>query len=619
MKLMNVKLIILFMITICLLPISFAAGDWTQYQDSADNRGQVSDLYSYWNTTGYSTSAVVGSAMQPLVYDLTNDGDKEVILFSGNYLSIYDSEATLIDEVNIGYPPESTPAIFEAQFLFIANDKLFGYDYNGTHWIKETEENLTACGNIAGVGYSDIKCTSSKCYFTCSANTVESRINTWTDSTLSSSQLTNLTYITYPNSPAIKDIDRDGTDDIIISKIDQNGNGEEGVCVIDGSSMDMSDTFGTYGCVDDLNNEFSGAYMPNPLVYNLDGAGDLEIIVLYMRDGACGASAYQHTNAIRAMRSDGSTYWQKGTGSWNPWTGCPAGEILCCRLQTEWFSDPFIANIASTDKICFSQNSVAGTYDHYGCLELNGSLAFSYEITGTTASNFGLASSFSFAKNTERDYLLFGHYLVEGGSSITHVGSISGLDETYNLAGADITNSGNIDFISMKSGGLKITTNNYTACGNDNIDIGEECDGEDLEGLVCSDVGYVSGSLSCTSSCTYNYTACSNETASSSSSGGGGSSWPDATIDVPFSLVNVTESEEDLINFEEFGLDLKADFEQITSDPIGSIKSASKTVASYGLETFLVLSVGGALLFFAQSGANPLKGKKPKKIRGKKK
>lgn len=45
-------------------------------------------------------------------------------------------------------------------------------------------------------------------------------------------------------------------------------------------------------------------------------------------------------------------------------------------------------------------------------------------------------------------------------------------------------------------------------CGNGTIDAGEECDGGNLNDGTCASEGFVGGTLSCTSSCTYNTSAC---------------------------------------------------------------------------------------------------------------
>lgn len=59
-------------------------------------------------------------------------------------------------------------------------------------------------------------------------------------------------------------------------------------------------------------------------------------------------------------------------------------------------------------------------------------------------------------------------------------------------------------------------------CGNGIIEDDEECDGAELLGASCETRGFVSGTLSCTSSCLYNTTQCVAPPSSTGGSGGGG-------------------------------------------------------------------------------------------------
>jgi hypothetical protein len=47
-------------------------------------------------------------------------------------------------------------------------------------------------------------------------------------------------------------------------------------------------------------------------------------------------------------------------------------------------------------------------------------------------------------------------------------------------------------------------------CGNGVLDPGEQCDGINLNGATCASQGYVKGTLSCSSSCTFSTAQCSN-------------------------------------------------------------------------------------------------------------
>lgn len=51
----------------------------------------------------------------------------------------------------------------------------------------------------------------------------------------------------------------------------------------------------------------------------------------------------------------------------------------------------------------------------------------------------------------------------------------------------------------------------YDWCGNGNIDSGEDCDGSNLGGIDCRDLGFDGGTLSCRSDCQFNTSNCTNE------------------------------------------------------------------------------------------------------------
>ncbi len=60
-------------------------------------------------------------------------------------------------------------------------------------------------------------------------------------------------------------------------------------------------------------------------------------------------------------------------------------------------------------------------------------------------------------------------------------------------------------------------------CGDGSITGSESCDGTNLNGQTCTGLGYVSGTLTCTASCTFNTSACSSGGGGGGPSGGGGS------------------------------------------------------------------------------------------------
>lgn len=56
------------------------------------------------------------------------------------------------------------------------------------------------------------------------------------------------------------------------------------------------------------------------------------------------------------------------------------------------------------------------------------------------------------------------------------------------------------------------TTGGAGECGNGVVDIGEQCDGDDLNGFSCTDLGYDGGDLACDPvTCTYDASACTTD------------------------------------------------------------------------------------------------------------
>ena len=112
-------------------------------------------------------------------------------------------------------------------------------------------------------------------------------------------------------------------------------------------------------------------------------------------------------------------------------------------------------------------------------------------------------------------------------AAITNSGNLSVLGKIYNNQ-ASITSSPDRDFVIKNNGEIifMITAKGdvYTKgcvsgsqnippppvnkCGNNQIDSGEDCDGSDLNGGSCVTQGFAGGSLSCSSSCSYDTSSC---------------------------------------------------------------------------------------------------------------
>lgn len=97
---------------------------------------------------------------------------------------------------------------------------------------------------------------------------------------------------------------------------------------------------------------------------------------------------------------------------------------------------------------------------------------------------------------------------VEGGSSLSHFDTVA----TPNLLmepfiSDDLTTD--VDLSDELFTDIGWTLLNPAVCGNGVREGAEECDGSDLGGASCSDISCSGGSVSCTGSCTVDYSACS--------------------------------------------------------------------------------------------------------------
>lgn len=67
-------------------------------------------------------------------------------------------------------------------------------------------------------------------------------------------------------------------------------------------------------------------------------------------------------------------------------------------------------------------------------------------------------------------------------------------------------------------------------CGDGVLEVGEECDGAELNGETCASQGFRRGSLSCSSVCTFNTSACTMNASSTTVYGGSGAGIPDTNV-----------------------------------------------------------------------------------------
>lgn len=137
-------------------------------------------------------------------------------------------------------------------------------------------------------------------------------------------------------------------------------------------------------------------------------------------------------------------------------------------------------------------------------------------------------------------------------------------------------------------------------CGDGFRDPGETCDGADLNSATCASQGFDAGTLSCSSSCAYNTSAC---TTSSGGGGGGGGGGAPASSDTDEPVVSDEIAELEFTYESSFLLygSMDSDVDEVTvdgsSEDVEYPDDESWSVAvslSYGLNSFSLVAIDGS-------------------------
>jgi len=325
---------ILVMLILLLMPFvsSFAQhttfDDWGLYQHSQRRLGAIeyTDQSGLWNGTDHITTYNAGSDFQPLSADIDYDTKIELITSNGNYLQVFSLSSlgilTLEDEFNFGSPQLVMSSLIGTAFdddNFMEIVSLFGtnlsvMEFNGSDLvyvqsvatgISSTYGNATSglvCEHFTGAG------TNYSCYF--SDNHGNVLAYNLEDNALISYSISASDIFTSQNgktySPAMEDIDRDGIEEIIFN-CNPDLNDYEGLCVFDQSTKALDTGFSVDGIIDDVFTGVASCYVKGTMAYNMNGAGDTEIIAT----GYCRGATHVSSNEdgfIIAYKADGSEY-----------------------------------------------------------------------------------------------------------------------------------------------------------------------------------------------------------------------------------------------------------------------------------------------------------------------
>lgn len=136
------------------------------------------------------------------------------------------------------------------------------------------------------------------------------------------------------------------------------------------------------------------------------------------------------------------------------------------------------------------------------------------------------------------------------------------------------------DYVLASTTDLITSTIRIAICGNGAKEPGEQCDGVDLGGATCQTFGYYSGTLSCTSACTYDTSSCTSAPPSSGG-GGGGSQIISPVIGVSFSGWAYPESKVILLKDAQITATTIADEDANFSINVSDISKGNYTFSIY--------------------------------------
>jgi len=438
-------IIILILLTIILsfsTSASFEA-EWGEYQDDPSNRGFVHDTYAIWEEVGTVISKNTGSDYQPLIIDWDNDSIKEIILFTSTFISVHDNLLNIEDQLNIGTSIMSQPTMYlngsDAFLTLITTNSLNTYTYNGTDIILENTTKINTTGNsVTGVKFAH-----GYIYFASSINATHSNFYKIAGDDF---EIINETLIiaNVTHNPAIGDIDIDDIDEIAI--ICNPANSGWGLCVFDGDTGGLEIGFSIDGIIGGLLTKGTSDYIKSPLMYNVDGTTDTEIILGYTISGTCGGVANNYLPKISVFNSDGSVMWSKIGNTGTLFPGCPnAGN------EPYWISQPFIAENNFGGMLCFISNgdTVNEIYEHLGCLNvLDGVVNWSTinPLTNINIIDKDITSGAAVYRQEGYDYIVLGQfvYRVDGTFAANITPQIS---SSYEYAIADTNRDGNANFV----------------------------------------------------------------------------------------------------------------------------------------------------------------------------
>jgi len=304
-------------VIIMLLAVCSVMAYWPEYGfDEQSTNSYTTDNTLAWLSTGSFETYAGTYSFQPIIADLDNDGNEEILISNNDYISVYqyfEGNIILKDSVTYG-TVMGQPSIIDdydiddnIEFIYTVNGThIYVLEYDGTALSIEatnTTTNSSVTGIICNIGYA----TTEYCFWGGDDGRVI-RYDT-TDNTVDyldavpGTDIFTTTYGRY-QKPSYADYDRDGNGDLLFMVDIDDDDIDEGVMVFDiASGIDTG--FSGDGII-----EYTKGLMSGAVFANMDSAGDMEIVVSYREEDGTDDDAY-----VKVYSSDGTEIYTKTIGT----------------------------------------------------------------------------------------------------------------------------------------------------------------------------------------------------------------------------------------------------------------------------------------------------------------
>ena len=461
-------------------------GEWHFGRRDLSNRGFIRDgAIAHFDETGANTITFAsGSSFEPILAKL-DDGNTYLILVTGNYLQLRNSNGILVDELlvasSIKNPPSFKKSVISEiaddfvqehnYIIFLDGDDLVNFvTYNGTFNIIH-QVNVSA--DYRAMVNSQIVCEPKAyvdCYGIGSRNAV-TRFTEYYNATNSTdilvTELSNVqtslgaTIIASNNPgrlyPVLADINRNGYNELIFVAGDYGVSNTYYfyIAVFSPQLDSLLPTFNS-GNVLSRSTPDTGMYSNlgsiSPLVvYNVDGGGDPEILMSLVNRWAFSSSSTQYYR-IYAYNSDGTLKWSSG-GSGASLSSFVTS-IAICDFGKTWYDS------------CFAYSRSDGTFIR--CVDNNNQsfVTFDFnEFTGGTLISNGFVCADVTGNGIDEIVLASGIYEIdinaEVGSGIEELVDFGTHSSEDRVIIGDVNSNSELDIIRSRSGVTSIFTSNW--------------------------------------------------------------------------------------------------------------------------------------------------------------